>query len=105
MSRIITRALIDAIGTALYIILIVLLINVLQQFSSKPDNTILIPIAMLLLFVFSAALTGFLVFGKPVMLYLEGKKKSAVSLIAWTLGFLLVFTVVAFILLLGYLSL
>ena len=74
MEKIIKRAFIDAIGTAAYIILVVLILFSLQIFASKEDN-IIIPIAMLLLFVCSVAITGFLVFGKPVMLYLDGKKK------------------------------
>jgi len=33
------------------------------------------PIAFLLLFVVSAAITGFLVLGQPVMLYVDNKKQ------------------------------
>jgi O-antigen/teichoic acid export membrane protein len=52
------------------------------------DETVLVPIMMLLLFVISAAITGFLVFGRPVLWYLDGKKKEALSLIAYTIGLL-----------------
>ncbi len=48
-------------------------------------NTILAPIALLMLFVFSAALTGFLIFGKPALMYIDGKKKEAVALLGYTL--------------------
>ena len=98
MTRVVRRALIDAVGTFLYIILIVGFMYFLQNFLPQAEDIILIPIAMLLLFVFSAGLTGFLVFGKPIMLYLEGKKKSAIQLVAWTLAFLLVFVIFVFIL-------
>ncbi|MFA5857333.1 MAG: hypothetical protein WC867_08275 [Candidatus Pacearchaeota archaeon] len=103
MNKIIKRALIDAIGTTSYIILIVLFISSLEVFSSKKD-IIIIPMAMLLLFVCSAAITGFLVFGKPVMLYIDGKKKEAVSLLVYTLGILFLITLVFFIFLIGYYS-
>ncbi len=104
MSKIIKRAFINAIATAVYIILIVLFIFSLQMFSSKEEN-IIIPIAMLLLFVCSAAITGFLVLGKPVMLYIDGKKKEAVSLLGYTIGILFLITILAFILLIAYFSL
>ncbi len=104
MGKIIGRAFIDAVGTAIYIILVVSFIFSLQIFASKEDN-IIIPIAMLLLFVCSAAITGFLVLGKPVMLYIDGKKKEAVSLLAYTLGILFLITVISFIFLITYYSL
>jgi len=104
MNKIIKRAIIDSVGTAVYIILVVSFIFSLQIFSSKPD-TIIIPIAMLLLFVCSAAITGFLVFGKPVMLYIDGKKREAISLLGYTLGILVFLTLRSFILLIAYFSL
>jgi hypothetical protein len=62
------------------------------------NNNILIPIFMLLLFVFSAALMGILVFGRPVMWYIDGKKKEAVLLLIQTVGIILVVTLLAFVL-------
>lgn len=98
----IPRALANAVGTAAYIILIVGFIFSLKQFP-EPKDAFIIPVAMLLLFVCSAAITGLLVLGKPVMLYLDGKKKEAVSLLGYTLGILVLFTLAAFILLVVYL--
>src|SRR3989344_7553780 len=100
MNKIIKRAFIDAIGTAMYIVLIVSFIFSLQVSAPKED-ILLIPIAMLLLFVTSAAITGFLVFGKPAMLYLDGKKREAVSLLGYTLVMLVLITIVAFIFLIA----
>ena len=74
MSKIIKRAFIDSVGTAAYIILVVSFIFSLQVLAPKED-IVIIPIAMLLLFVSSAAITGFLVFGKSIMLYMDGKKR------------------------------
>ncbi len=57
---------------------------------------------MLLLFVTSAAITGFLVFGKPAMLYIDGKKKEAISLLGYTIGMLFLITLIVFIFLIAY---
>ncbi len=103
MNPLLKRALIDSVGTAAYIVLIVTFIFSLQVFQGSKE-TILIPMAMLLLFVCSAAITGFLVFGKPVMLYVDGKKKEAISLLGHTIGMLVVITLVFFISLLVYAS-
>ena len=105
MKKIIKRAFIDSFGTTAYIILVVLFIFSLQSLFSEKEDIIIIPVAMLLLFVSSAAITGFLVFGKPVMLYVDGKRKEAISLLAYTLGILLLMTILFFILLMGYYSL
>ena len=104
MDKIIKRAFIDSIGTAIYIILVVSFIFSLQIFSRQKD-IIIIPISMLLLFVSSAAITGFLVFGKPVMLYIDGKKREAVSLLGYTLGILFLITLISFIFLIAYYNL
>ena len=60
---------------------------------------VLVPIVMLMLFVFSAAVTGSLIFGQPVLWYLDGKKKEAGSLLVATFVFffaLLLAALVAF---------
>ena len=102
MDKIIKRALMNSVGTAAYIILVVSLIWSLQAFSSEPSHAVIIPIAMLLLLVCSAAITGFLVFGKPVMLYVDGKKRDSIRLLSHTLGMLILITLIAFILLIIY---
>jgi hypothetical protein len=102
MKGILKSAFLNAFGTAVYIVIIASLMYFFQESFPKDANNFLIPIAMLLLFVFSAALTGFLVFGKPAMIYLDGKKKEAISLLFYTLGILLVITVFVFVLLIIY---
>src|SRR3989344_3983444 len=92
----IKRAFIDSLGTAVYISLVIVLIFSLRILP-EPEDLIIVPIAMLLLFVCSAAITGFLVFGKPAMLYVDGKKKEAVYLLGYTIGMLVLITIIAFI--------
>jgi hypothetical protein len=48
-------------------------------------ESIFIPIAMLSLFVFSAATMSYLFMYEPLQLFLEGKKKDAVNLFIKTL--------------------
>ena len=96
MSRkIIQNALINSGATAFYIIGVVSLIYYVPKMlglDKVPDN-FLMPVVMLLLFVISAAITGSLVFGRPILWYLDGKKREAVMLLCWTLVFLIITTV------------
>ena len=101
MNKVIKSALIDSFGTTAYIILVISFIFSLRFLAPKED-TIIIPIAMLLLFVFSAALTGTLVFGKPILWYIDGKKKEAISLVGYTLGFLFIITILVFMILIAF---
>ena len=103
MDSIIKRAFIDSFVMALYVIIVVSFLLSLQAFSQKPDN-VLIPVAMLLLFLCSATITGSLVFGKPVMLYIDGKKKDAVKLLGYTIGLLVLITVVVFACMIYYIN-
>lgn len=95
MEEITRYALIDSIGTALYVIGVAsfMYLGSLGAFGNK--SSIFVPIVMLMLFVFSAAFTGSLVFGRPVIWYLEGKKEQALSLVVYTLGLFLAFTLIA----------
>ena len=104
MKGVIKYAVINSLGTAAYIVLVVSLIFFLGNKFSGGDETIFIPIAMLMLFVFSAAFTGTLIFGRPIVWYLNGKKKDAVLLLAYTLGIFLAITLVAFLLLIVVMS-
>ena len=98
-KNIIKNAVINAVLTFAYVGILVFLIfnapNVIKE--SDGENTILIPLVMLLLFIFSAGLTGSLVFGRPILWYLDGRKKEALHLLAWTLGILLVIVVTTLI--------
>lgn len=91
MNReIIKNAIINAGITVLYIVLVASFLTRAETIfeESVPKDTVLIPIIMLLIFVVSAAITGFTVVGKPLMWYLDGKKKEALSLLGSTIFFL-----------------
>lgn len=51
-----------------------------------PKDTILTPIAMLSLFTLSAAVMGYVFLYQPIMLFIDGHKKSAVNLFLQTVA-------------------
>ena len=96
-SKLILRSFYDSLGAAAYITLVaVLMSNIQKIFGNKPD-TFLAPVAMLLLFVLSAAVVGGLILGKPILLYLDGEKKAGIKLFLYSLIWLFSFTVIAFV--------
>jgi len=92
-SSYILTGLASAAGTVLYVSGVAwLMFNGEHMFGQKEDN-FLMPVLLLLLFVISAAVTGLLVLGKPVHLYLSGLKKEALTLLLTTLGWLVIFLI------------
>ena len=76
---------------SLYIIAIVLAINFGTHYAPPKDN-LFMPMAMLSLFVLSASVMGYLFVFEPAQLYLNGKKKEAISFFVKTVGTFAVFT-------------
>lgn len=73
-------------------------LGVEKMFKSVPE--FFAPIIMLSLFVLSAAIMAILIFGKPVLLYLDNQKKDAVKMLFYTLGCLADFLILTIILVL-----
>jgi len=95
-NNIIKNAALNAFAAALYVAAIAsFLFYSSRIFGSAKADTALVPFVMLLLLVFSVAFMGLLIFGRPVLWYLDGKKKEAVSLLVYTLGIFLTITIVA----------
>ena len=85
---------INALSAAAYIVFVVLLITYGPAYVRDKPDTILAPMAMLSLLVFSVALMGYLFFLQPIAMYLEGQKREAVELFTKTLGTFAVITAV-----------
>ena len=100
MKQILVKAVRNALAMALYVIAVASCLFYAHEFAGpRETETVLIPITMLLLLVFSAALSGLLLFGQPILWYLDGKKKEAISLLTITLGtFFLILLTAAFVL-------
>lgn len=82
-----------ALAAALYIVVIVLVIQSTNYFFKEQVETIVIPMTMLSLFVLSAAVMGFLFLSEPLQLLMENKKKEAISFFAKVVGFFACFVV------------
>lgn len=61
-----------------------------------PDDNALMPMAMLSLFVLSAAIMGYLFLYRPILTYLEGDKAAALSFFFKTTGLFAGITLVFF---------
>jgi len=83
----------NAILAAGYITLVANIMNYAEK-SDLPEIGVLVPIAILSLFVLSAAMMGFIFFYHPVLMYLEGEKGAAVSLFLKTVGAFAVITAI-----------
>lgn len=94
MNKIFKTASLNAIGTALYIGAVGSFMYYGSMIKIGKKVNFLAPIAMLLSFVFSATLTGSLIFGKPALLYVDGKKKEALVLLTYNL---LIFFAITFL--------
>ena len=98
MKNFLKSSLASALATAIYTSLVASLMIHADYLFGKFHN-VLGPIAFLMLFVFSAALTGGLVLGQPVLLYLDGKRKEAIRHFAWTMYYLFIILVVLLVVL------
>lgn len=100
--KLIKWGIVHALGVLAYIVLLALFMNNANNWFGEDDRGILAPIAMLLLFILSALVTSSLVLAKPIMLYIDGKKKEAIKLLFFT-GFsifvlvLIVFSIFLFL--------
>lgn len=97
MKEITKIAFTNAVLTVAYVVAIANFLFYVPKKFFGPVDSVLVPIIMLLIFVFSAALTGFLVFGRPVMWYLDGRKQEAFSLFVRTLIIFFITTVIMFL--------
>jgi hypothetical protein len=87
-----------AILVAVYVSLVAFIMNHGSTWFGKTD-TAWTPVAVLMLFVLSAAITGSLVLGRPILMYLDGKKKEALQFFGYMVGWLFILTLAAFIIL------
>jgi|SRR3989344_5018497 len=90
-----------ALVAALYIVVIVFVVNFVTSLLQSESETIIIPMIMLSLFVLSAAVMGFLFLSEPLYLLMENKKKEAITFFVKVVGifacFVIVFTILVFL--------
>ena len=95
-SKLIMTAVLNSLGVAVYIFLVSLIMNKGEKIFGNMEGAIA-PVAFLLLFVFSALVTGGLILGKPLMLYLDNQKKEGVKLLFYIGASLLVLLILVFL--------
>ncbi|MBI2278628.1 MAG: hypothetical protein HYU81_01030 [Candidatus Brennerbacteria bacterium] len=95
-NRVAFYALGNAAVATCYVALVATIMGAAEKFAGKTP-TVLAATGFLLLFSSSAAILGLVVFGRPVMWYLEGKRADAVTLVVYTISFLLIITLVVFL--------
>ena len=96
-SRTLLHSFGHAIAVLVYISLVVTLITNLEKYFANTPDTFMAPIAMLLLLVLSVAVMAILVFGRPVYLFLNNAKHEAFYFLGYTLGWMLLFVIIAFV--------
>jgi hypothetical protein len=95
-SKIILWSVIDSLAAFAYILWVAWLMFNAESIFGKIKSFIG-PAALLLLFVLSATIVGALVLGRPILVYLDGKKTDAIKLLAYTIGCLFIITVITFL--------
>lgn len=102
-QKILKTSFLLALGEIIYISLVALFFTGLARVfggQSDPPEPFGF-IIFLTLFVISAAVSGALILGKPILMYLEGQKKEGLKLFFATIGWLIIF-VILFIVALFY---
>lgn len=80
------RAFLNAIATVLYVAAVAWFLSNAEHWFK--NEGFLVPLCILLLFVISATVTGLLVLGRPVQMYIDGVKREGIRMLFITLGWL-----------------
>jgi hypothetical protein len=88
-----------ASGAAFYIAIVVTILQTASYVFKDQSGTMLVPMAMLSMFVLSAAIMGYLFLSEPLYLLVENHKQEAIAFFAKTVGFFACFVVIFAILL------
>ncbi|MEK7615085.1 MAG: hypothetical protein AAB431_01720 [Patescibacteria group bacterium] len=92
-KKILKQSLSFAALAVLYVALVATVMTNAQKLFSDIDKSVFAPIVFLLMLVVSVATMGLLIFGKPVMLYIDGKRREAVMMVICTVASLAFFTI------------
>jgi hypothetical protein len=96
-TRLLSAGFANALGVLLYTLAVAWLMENLGKFYDSGGPAVLQIAAFLMLLVLSVAVVGLLLFGWPILLYLQGQRKVAVFLEITTIGSLFLLTALALI--------
>ncbi len=88
----------SALGVGLYTLLVSLIMNNAEKWFRQP-NKVFGPMAALMLLVFSVAVVGSLIFGRPTYLVITGEKSTGIKQLFYNLAWLAIFVIAGFALL------
>ncbi len=88
----------NAILATAYIVLLVTTVFLGPQLFGGPKESVLYPMVMLSVLVFSAALMAYLFFYQPVIMLIDGQREKAVKLFLQTAGIFAATTIVLLLL-------
>ncbi len=90
-----------SLGHSVLVLLYVTLVGTVMRHANQwfPHDNSWTPVAVLMLFVLSAAITGTLVVGKPALMYMEGKRKEALQFFGFTVMWLAILTFISLLIL------
>ncbi len=96
-------AFLEAAGLAFYVVIFAIVVqNAEAWLPARVDNPLIGMSSLLLVFVFSALLSGSLLLGYPIHLFLDGKRKEAAIMVLQSALWLVFF--VAYLFLIGTLA-
>ena len=96
------KQIVHSLGHAILVGVYVSLVSLVMSHGSTwfgNEDTAWTPVAVLMLFVLSAAITASLVLGRPLLMFLDGKKKEALQFFGYTVGWLFIVTIIVFVVL------
>lgn len=96
MKNVGLQSFLRSLGVAIYIAAVAIFMTNANAIFGKED-TVVTSMAALLLFTLSALVVGGLLVGKPIMLYIDGKKKEAVWMLIYSGAWLSLFFLIALI--------
>lgn len=92
------KTFINTTAASLYILVVSQIMRNGEKLFGKVDNG-LMPFFILMLFTLSAAVVGGLVFGESIYLFFENKKAESLKAVFYSIGWLGVYTLLAFLVL------
>ncbi len=90
-SKLVVYALVNSLGVFIYVSGLAWFLFNAERIFGKQEPNFWVPVAMLLIFIVSAVITGSLVLGRPAFLYLKDLKAESIKLLVYTIIFLFIF--------------